>query len=486
MSFNPIQINSYTIDELKAFLDEGYSMEDFQMAGLFWEKQEQLRVFIQQKALLEQQEESIWSQAVQTDTEEAYQLYLTKYPTGKHVLAAELAINTIRQRKVQYEKDLKEEMIKETYLYSSNVMEQLLGITSYQDNSSQNPSEMRAWQRFLRQHLHIDYQWLFDNDILPLARPDLKRSITKPDFQLPQLKIEELGPFPTDRTDVYFLGMPRSGKSCVLSGIINAMDSRGVVHYDPQFNEEGKDNCNKYYNGLIRSINEHKVPMSTGDETISFMKLDVGGRNVKKNRITMVELSGEAFNRISERNMTGENVWKELGAGQCLKNNNDKLLFFLVDYLTISGHNPRFTPYDQEEKLKDALTVLTSDGPGVSGKPRTVGCTLSKVKTVAVIVTKSDLMPDATTAAERADIAMSILNSNYTSFMNNLADFCEQFGINKANHYLPYVLTFSLGNFYVGNTVDYIPDDSITLVEFIRDSTFKDSSSLGDIFGFRR
>ena len=190
--------------------------------------------------------------------------------------------------------------------------------------------ELKAWQRFLRQHLKIDYQWLLDNGILPLARPDLKKAIIKPDFELPQLTIDELGPFPTDRTDVYFLGMPGSGKSCVLSGIINAMDSRGVVHYDPQFNEEGKDNCNKYYNGLIRAINEHKVPMSTGTETISFMKLDVGGRSAKKNRITMVELSGEAFNRISERNMTGENVWKELGAGQCLKNNNDKLLFFLV------------------------------------------------------------------------------------------------------------------------------------------------------------
>lgn len=476
MSFDPFRINEYTIEELIHFMEnDGYSMGDFQNAGLSWDKQAQIRDYLQQ-------EESYWEQAMQIGTEEAYQLYLSKYPTGKHVLEAELAIIEIRKLKEKLEKDLKEEMLREPHLYSANVMNRLLGMQT-QEHEDDPQKANWAWQRFLSHHLHIDYEWLLDKGILPLGRPELKKAITQPDFSLPQLTIDELGDFPTDRTDVYFLGMPGSGKSCVLSGIINAMNRKGVVCYVPQFNESGMDNCNVYYNGLIRSVNEHKVPMSTGSETISFMKLDVGGVSEKKNQITMVELSGEAFNRISERNMTGENVWKELGAGQCLKNNNDKLLFFLVDYLTISGNNPRFSPIDQELKLKDALTVLTSDGPG---KDPSVGCTLSKVKTVAVIVTKSDLMPDASTSSERKDVAMGILQQNYRNFMNNLAGYCERFGINKANWYMPYVLTFSLGDFYVGNTVDYNPADSSTLVEFIRDSTSKSGKSLGNILGIRR
>jgi hypothetical protein len=487
MPFNPNLINEYTLDELIGFMEsEGLTLDDYRNAGLFYLKQQQIQ---EHQIILDdakEKEESIWNQALTSNTEDAFRMYLKKYPNGRHVLEAEVRIDKILTLKAQYEMELKEEMKMEPYLFSASVMDQLLGKDVYavlpengdSPEEETNYLEMKAWQRFLKQHMHIDYQWLYDNDILPLGRLDLKKAITKPDYQLPQLKIEELGPFPTDRMDVYFLGMPGSGKSCVLSGIINAMDKAGIVHYNSQFDSEGIDHCLPYYNGLLRSISEHKVPMSTGTETISFLKLDVGDIDEKKNLITMVELSGEAFNKIALSTTTGEKVWKELGAGQCLKNNNKKLLFFLVDYLTISGLNPKYSAIDQQIMLSNALTVLTSDGPG----NRTDGCTLSKVDSVAVIVTKSDLIPNASSSAERTAEATKLLKNGFRNFMNNLTQYCRKFGINKAVKFQPYVMTFSLGDFYVGNTVDYKPADSNILVEFIKDSTIKEGSMIKGIF----
>lgn len=487
MPFDPNKINDYTLEELIGFMEnEGFKLDDYRSAGLNYLKQQQFQEYLAGLEEKRKKEDSIWNQALTSNTEDAFRMYLKLYPNGHHVLEAEVKIDKILTLKAQYEMELKEEMKTEPYLFSASVMNQLLGKDIYavlpeNDDLPQeeiNHLEMRAWQRFLRQHMHIDYDWLCDNGILPLGRLDLKKAITKPDYKLPQLKIEELGSFPTDRMDVYFLGMPGSGKSCVLSGIINAMDKTGIVHYNSQFDSAGIDHCLPYYNGLLRSISEHKVPMSTGTETISFLKLDVGDVNEKKNLITMVELSGEAFNKIALSTTTGEKVWQELGAGQCLKNNNKKLLFFLVDYLTISGLNPKYSPIDQQIMLSNALTVLTSDGPG----NRMEGCTLSKVESVAVIVTKSDLIPNAYTSAERTAEATKLLKNGFRNFMNNLTLYCQKFGINKAVKFQPYVMTFSLGDFYVGNTVDYKQADSDILVEFIKDSTFKEGLSIKGIF----
>lgn len=51
--------------------------------------------------------------------------------------------------------------------------------------------------------------------------------------------------------------------------------------------------------------------------------------------------------------------------------------------------------------------------------------------------------------------------------MSQLSDACRKFRINKADGYRPYVLTFSLGSFYVGNTVLFDPSDSMDLAATI-------------------
>lgn len=256
------------------------------------------------------------------------------------------------------------------------------------------------------------------------------------------------------------------------------------MRYIPQRNSNGIDGCRPYYNALIRGISEYKAPRSTGYDTFSFMQLDLGTKRDRE--VTVMELSGEAFNDLSDANTTGQEVWQKLGVGRCLRNNNPKTLFFLVDYSCVIGKSKRFSAAQQEEILDNALVVFSSDGTG--GKHGEKNCTMSRVQNVAVIVTKSDLMDielgRPLTTDERMDIAFKHLQDRFSGFMNNLTDMCKKYGINanSKNAYKPYVITFSLGQFYLGNSVIFDNTDSKRLADFVVSATDRRRRGLLDFF----
>ncbi len=321
---------------------------------------------------------------------------------------------------------------------------------------------------FLNAGLKLSFGDLVENGLLPADNPKLQESILKDNYPLPQLNACQLGSYPTDRTDIYFLGCPSSGKTCVLAGFLNHMRNAGQLQYEVQYNTDSRDLCREYYDNLIESLSMYKAPQSTSKETVSYLKFNIGSNYDRK--INAVELSGEAFNDLALSLSSGREVWEQLGAGRCLHNNSKKTLFFLLDYSTILGKNSGFSEVKQAIILENALTVFKSDGEGKKGD---INCTMSKVQTVAIIVTKSDMMDEEKgsplTPEERADIAMDYLNKRFKAFMNDLASTCKKYGINanSKNRYQPFVTTFSLGRFYVGNSVAYDETDSARLADFI-------------------
>ena len=102
---------------------------------------------------------------------------------------------------------------------------------------------------------------------------------------------------------------------------------------------------------------------------------------------------------------------------------------------------------------------------------------------VAIIMTKCDLMKDARNREERLDRAEDYINQYFMNFANNLAGECKSFGINRANNYMPYILTFSLGDFYVGNTVLFDGDDSEEIIKFISAVTRSVKNDTTSFFG---
>lgn len=522
--FNPMRVNLYSIEELIAFLENGYTIEDFKQSGLNYAKRQQLENMLDNKIweqlrqnpgstsqdyeafisnypnsphveearnIIAQKKEDAstdnadWNIALSENTIDAYEYYLSKHPHGSHIEDAKAKIAYLIHIREQKVGTLLNDMKREPWKYKHDIMRKLFDgaserdIEDYRAGSSFQGLEIAV--DFMVNHLTITIDDLMKNGVVPSGVT--KADICAHDFQLPATTVKDMGTFPNDRTDIYFLGVPRSGKSSVLSGIIYHLWETGRAGYVPHL-VGGIDPCGGYYNGLIQALGNKKPPTATPTDTISFMKLNIRNGN-RTNDVTIVELSGEAFRKIAD-SMNGtdfKEVWAKLGATQCLQSSNRKCLFFVLDYSIISGKggDERYNSASQSLVLESALRVLSYDGPNPNNP--TKGCTMSKVESVAVIMTKSDLMENATTREQRISVAQNYIYRYFQNFMNDLYTVCKKYGINKAINYQPYILTFSLGNFYVGNTVLFDASDTSEIIKFISDITPSRDQSRFKIFG---
>lgn len=324
--------------------------------------------------------------------------------------------------------------------------------------------------RFLRQGYCLTFEDLYRADVLPKDNPKLKESVFKEEFEVPQLGIEDLGDLEKGRTDVYFLGQTYSGHSCMLAGVIKYLHDKGRGVYVPHRNREGKDVCVPCCNAFIRGLDECKLPQSTCRDTMSFLQFNLG--ESFDHKVTFVEYGDGALARMSSAVSDNPEVWNHESLCLCLKNDNPKTLFFVLSYEIISNINPSYSEPYQAEILENALLAMCYNG---EGKDRTKNCTMSKVKTVAIVFSFSDLMDKVAgrklSKIERRKVAMDYLNNRLRSFMNQLHDVSQKYGINKDNEYNPYIYSFGLGSFYVGNSVVYDPSDSECLAEFLINST---------------
>lgn len=348
------------------------------------------------------------------------------------------------------------------YAYKSNVMQLLFGLCPSTEEQRADPSPIG---RFLKAGLKLTMDDLHRAGVIPEGNLELEKAIFETDFEIPQLSLEEIGKLYPDRTDVYFLGVPNSGKSCIFACLSKYFRDHGIF-YEPHFNDKGVDACYAYYCACIEGLNSCNAPRSTSTDTLSFLHITTNDK--RHNKLTIVDSSGEA---ISGRYLERE-AMKISSVGRCLLNDNPKALFFLFDYGIIIGKAKGcFSRLEQELLFEQILLTISNDGSGEYGDR---GCTMSKVKTVGIIITKSDLMDveigRLLSTKERDAIALSYLEKYCAGFMANLRNLCKKYHINSnldEHKCDPYVSTFCTGKFYVGNTVVYDETDTERLAKFL-------------------
>lgn len=486
-------INSFSVADLLKLVGSGLvKFEELQQYGLHYIKQQEMK---QTLALMEI-ENKIWQSACSTDTVDAYQNYIDQFPNGQYVEQAKASITGMREKTIwqqalskgsieafkvylmeypdgRYSFDAKTRIYEIEEKRSSALSELIedmrerpwhytpfkMDVLFRGADEPGNISPIDAETQFLHYGLKLEYNDLIEAGIIP-------NSITKKDLITSEFFVPQFGnsdSFPLDRTDIYFFGVPRSGKSSVLAGLFNTMYRKGIAEFVPNIGTDGRDRSMEYYNGLIRSISAKKPPVPTAKDTIFFINIDIKKDSKHVNELNFVEINGENFMHIADIFNDGAKKWEEIGASRCLQNNNRKVLFFLLDYNVILGNQEGIAGMDQALALQNALTVFTHDG---TGNDRSKNCTMSKVETVAVILTKSDLM-NVSSPEERMAKANEYLHENFLAFMNSLTSNCQRFGINAPNGNRPYVITFSLGKFFVGNTMLFDETDSLNLANFI-------------------
>lgn len=309
--------------------------------------------------------------------------------------------------------------------------------------------------------------------------------------QLPDLNDYQKGGYevqaPKNGTDVYFFGMPASGKTSLLMGIA-ASNGQG-------YTIDMRTNGGPYAAALRQYALAGVTPGRTrGDFVTSISGVineETRSGNVKMRHINLIEMSGEEFAlRIAE---TKEPSFANMGTGvtNMLRNDNRKVFFIVVDaskpLVKVSYLDHEIEESDSDQRVRSRyisqLDILDKF-VALMALPENQEI-MSKVDAIHFIVTKSDAMGNPN---DRDEMAAELIHTLYLSVEEQLKNFCRNTRrINKSTDYEPLIYTFSLGTFYPDDVFSYDNNDTLKIVDAIREASHRTrpdlAHKLSEFFG---
>lgn len=273
-------------------------------------------------------------------------------------------------------------------------------------------------------------------------------------------------------TDVFFFGIPSTGKTCVLMGL-----SRASTLHVNLASESGD-----YAEVLQLYIDAGITVPPTPGTFVTALEADIrpysDGRAVHK--VNLVEMSGEEFAFEIAKNPQRKVSFEEMGSGatNLLSNGNNKVFFLIIDPTATRVRISRsVVDHYNEETGEPVSTIETCIADQKIMIQKLVDLfrepsnaeIMRRVDSIHIIMTKADTLGND---VERETRALDIFNKNFSnSILHPLVELCEEFNINVQTKFTPKLYTFSLGTFYVGGYYEYDSTDSDRLVNAIVNST---------------
>jgi hypothetical protein len=269
---------------------------------------------------------------------------------------------------------------------------------------------------------------------------------------------------PKGYTEVYFWGIPGSGKTCVLSAILstaflsNMLEIREGPGYD-------------YANRLMHIFSKPIVvlPPPSPVETTQYLPFVLRKNNDRPRSVSLIELSGEIFQcfyyKMGNKSLpaTHQNTFDTLT--RLLKSTNRKIHFFLIDYEM--GNHSDADGHMQADYLQAAATYFDSED--VFDR---------YTDAIYLVITKSDLMPGK--KDERLKQVRKYLQENhFGSFVNSLRAKCDQYGINAG---IILGTLFSLGKIYFNQICEFDNETSKDIIDILVRRIPPQDSSILDYF----
>jgi len=285
--------------------------------------------------------------------------------------------------------------------------------------------------RELCNDLDIDY-----NVVVNYDEPDLKFN------DIPQ-KNEDI---PLGYTDVFFWGIPSSGKTCALATILCTMKDKYTITSPSLEKKFGVT----YRDSLINIFKNQTayLPAATQKDRTQYMPLLLKRRNEDDYRkISFFELSGEVFKYFHELE-NNSNILEDDDRGNVekafetlnllLSSNNQKIHFFFIDYQYETKGIKDKHNLTQENYLNAAATYFR-DREDIFKK---------KTDAVYVVVTKSDQIRidngnnSNVNGDIRTQMAGHFLSDNFGNFMDIIKHRCKKDSVDFN------VKLFSIGDVY--------------------------------------
>ena len=247
-------------------------------------------------------------------------------------------------------------------------------------------------------------------------------------------------------TEIYFWGIPASGKSCAIGAILS-MASKGYIPQAKAFVEhkcQGYDYMMQLCEMFIEDGHVKPLPMGTPVRYTYEMSFDIIDDKHRVHPITFIDMAGELircmYKKNAGQNLTDEEEKALKTVTDLLMDNrskNQKLHFFVLEY---DGHNRSFGNLTQLALIRGAITYLNSIP--TSGNNGSFNVFEEKTDGIYLLVTKVD----------KAGVPLEQLKTHleeyihgpqgYQGIGNLLQEICEKHNIN--NRELE-IVPFSLG-----------------------------------------
>lgn len=234
-------------------------------------------------------------------------------------------------------------------------------------------------------------------------------------------------------TEVYFWGIPFSGKTCALGVILsaakNGLAARSMI---PDNSCQGFG----YMNRLSTIFSPGRICRLPGGTPVTStyeMRFDLEDQEHKIHHVACIDLAGELFTCMFMKDAGEQMRDDQKQALETLHNillenrsNNRKIHFFVIEY----GAEKRiYNGLPQAEYLNSAAAHLNS-----------IGLFDSNTDAIYVLISKVD---NASYEGSLEEHLLKYMTKNYLGFYNNLLLICKEHGINKGR---VKIVPFSIGN----------------------------------------
>ena len=423
---------------------------------------------------------AVWNLTMK-ENEQDLKDYLTIFPNGQNVMEASNLYNAII-----YWNDVKNsnDIFKvNNYLkdnpntpYKTQAQTALISLKQSELNSMRERPELYDPQRLLniiRDNIISENELIHAKVITPNVLDTLKNANLTTDLPDIRQAIENsTAECKEGYTDVYFFGVPSTGKTCVLMGLSRS-DSLHI-----NLASGGGD----YASALQQYTDMGVTVPRTPGTFVTTLEATISGRNNNgaDHKVNLVEMSGEEFAFGIANNPEHIFTFEEMGSGatELLRNNNRKVFFLIIDPTAnvvrinrevIDGYDEQTgAPITHLEYCVVNQRTLIQKMVNIFENPGNADI-MKKVDSIHIIMTKSDTLGNP---VEREDSAYNIFQDKFGHYiLEPLVELCKEHNINAHTQFHPKLYTFSLGTFYVGGLYEYEQTDSNRLVKAIRNST---------------
>ncbi len=270
-----------------------------------------------------------------------------------------------------------------------------------------------------------------------IDRKFVERLGTIPEDVLPQSGRIESIPGPT--TEVYFWGIPSSGKTCALGTILAAARGGTVAKCMKVEDCQGSLYQMKLSQIFKREDFYCTLPGRTPVDTNFAIRTVIEDWDKTDHSITLIDMAGELFcsilwqkhglaDNVNQNHMTALEEFKNMLVTN--KSSNPKYHFFIIEY---GEGEKKYKGFDQDTYLEYGIRFLNDNGVLADAN-----------NGLFVIVTKTDLVRRDIGEDEDANqYLIDFLNERYPNFFAQLQSYCERSGIWGGN--FPPPIPFDIG-----------------------------------------